>query len=313
MANPFAITVATNTVSLDNNRQGGTSFTVSNTTTQPLRGRGHVVAQSATAEGWLKLVGDAERDIASQGSQQYVVQIAVPPNAPAGEYSFRLDIVDVADPDDNFSEGPTVQFSVPTAAPKPKPFPWWIVAVVIAALLLIGGAVYGIVHAVQTTSPTVSATTPTTAPPTPSPTPKPLFTTGTWKGQIPSAAHPQQTLQVNTFQQSAFTGNLAEACPYTGEGNRSDEFTINGNAGSLNQFGTAAQNRLQQAIAQYGNGSQTYLEFTITAEFAIACGQPEFSPGTTFDAVVYPDWSLHGFWFNPGDTSPDGTFILNKA
>src|SRR5258707_15799919 len=100
MSSPFAITATTNTVSLDSNRQGQVSFTVSNTTTQLLRGRAHVVGQPATTEPWLKLSGEPERDFASAGSQQYVVQLSVPPSASAGDYTFRLDVVDVADPDD---------------------------------------------------------------------------------------------------------------------------------------------------------------------------------------------------------------------
>src|SRR5437660_7327582 len=118
MPSPFAITAATNTVPLDSNRQGQTTFTVSNTTTQAIRGRGHVVAQSANSSPWLKLLGEAERDFAASGSQQYVVQISVPASASAGDYTFRLDMVDVANPDDNFSEGPTVKFVV---APAPPP------------------------------------------------------------------------------------------------------------------------------------------------------------------------------------------------
>ena len=70
MPSPFAITAATNTVSLDSNRKGQTSFTVSNTTGRPTRGRAHVAAQSAAAGPWVTLVGEAERDFASAGSQQ---------------------------------------------------------------------------------------------------------------------------------------------------------------------------------------------------------------------------------------------------
>ena len=150
MANPFAITAATNSVSLNSTRQGQASFTISNTTTQHVRSRARVVAPSATAESWLKLLGEAERDFASQESQQYIVQIAVPPNAPAGEYAFRLDMVDVANPDDNFSEGPTVKFIVPVIAPPArKPFSWWIIAVIAGVLIIIGGSIFAIVHNLQ--------------------------------------------------------------------------------------------------------------------------------------------------------------------
>ncbi|HEY0752991.1 MAG TPA: hypothetical protein VGD98_03365 [Ktedonobacteraceae bacterium] len=178
MPNSFAITVATNTVFLNANRQGRTAFTVSNTNAFPVRGRARIEALSVTAGAWLELLEEAERSFASQDSHQYIVQIAVPPNAPAGEYTFRLDMVDVANPDDDFSEGPTVKFVVALAAPKPRPFPWWIVAAVVVALLIISGAIFGIVKAgqhptAQKPLPATATATiqPTAAPPSPSPTP----------------------------------------------------------------------------------------------------------------------------------------------
>src|SRR2546426_10886256 len=100
MSNPFAITAATNTVLLDSNRQGQTSFTVSNTTSQTIRGHARLAAQPTATESWLTLRGEAERDFARDESQQYAVHIAVPPTAPAGDCTFRLDMVDLANPDD---------------------------------------------------------------------------------------------------------------------------------------------------------------------------------------------------------------------
>jgi N-acetylneuraminic acid mutarotase len=54
--------------------------------------------------------------------------------------------VDLANPDDNFSEGPTVKFVVPAAVPTRRPFPWWIVAAVVGVLILVGAGTYGIVQ-----------------------------------------------------------------------------------------------------------------------------------------------------------------------
>jgi len=113
MPSPFAITAATNSVPLDSNHQGQTSFTVSNTTAQTIRGHARLWTQPAVASSWLSLLGEAERDFARDQSQQYAVHIAAPPTAPTGDYTFRLDMVDVANPDENFSQGPTVKFVVP--------------------------------------------------------------------------------------------------------------------------------------------------------------------------------------------------------
>lgn len=171
MPGPFAITAATNTVLLDSSRQGQTSFTVSNTTTRSARGRARVVPISATAGPWLTLLGEAERDFASSSTQQYTVQISVPPGAPANDYTFRLDMVDLANPDEDFSEGPSVRFVVAPSVPVKKPFPWWIVAAAVATLLILSGGAYGISRLLQkvptatlTPTATTSVITPTAIP-----------------------------------------------------------------------------------------------------------------------------------------------------
>jgi hypothetical protein len=68
-----------------------------------------------------------------------VVELKVPPGTTPGSYSFRLDAVSEDDPDEDFTEGPSVAFDV-TAPPPPPPkkkFPWWILAIVGAFVLLI--------------------------------------------------------------------------------------------------------------------------------------------------------------------------------
>jgi len=312
MSSPFAITAATNTVFLESNRQGQTSFTVSNTTVRAVRGRAHLVVEQATAASWLTLLGEAERNFASTGSHQFVVQITLPPGAPAGDYTFRLDMVDLANPDDDFSEGPAVKFIVAPSAPVKKPFPWWIVAVVVGLLILVGGGTYGIIQLSQkkpavTPIVTVTKSTPTAVLPTPTLTPKPVFA-GPWRGQFTfnTGQNSTQSLQLNTFQNGAFRGTLFG--PGFGEGPSSTN--VSGTEGSLNSFSFSAQNRLQQAINQTGNGAGIYVEFT-----AISYGPISgvFPLNSVFDAVVYADGSLHGVWFNPGDTQPDGIFTLNKS
>jgi hypothetical protein len=84
---------------------------------------------------WFTVVGNASRPIAPGATEQYPVQIAVPPTAAPGSYSFRLDAVNEADPDEDTTAGPTVSFEVPAAAAAARKFPWWIVAVVAAVLI----------------------------------------------------------------------------------------------------------------------------------------------------------------------------------
>src|SRR5690242_7649716 len=109
---PFTITAGSNTVVLNNNRQGEAAFTATNISGRALRGRGELLPLGQTAAGWLSISGDAERDFAIAAAQQYSVQVAVPLDVAPGLYTFRFDMVGVDNPDENFTQGPVVQFQV---------------------------------------------------------------------------------------------------------------------------------------------------------------------------------------------------------
>ncbi len=137
MSGPFAITAATSSVRLDASRRAGTAFTVSNVSGIPIRGRARLVPQNPATQGWLTLLGDAERNFSTTGTEQYTVQVVVPADAASGKYVFRLDVVGVVNPDEMFTEGPTVTFEVGGAKPQKKPFPWWILLVLAGMLAII--------------------------------------------------------------------------------------------------------------------------------------------------------------------------------
>lgn len=120
MATAFVITTATNTVLLGSDRTGTASFTVTNQTGRPVRARSTLVAIDPTQAGWLNLGGTAERDYPIGGTEQITVSVAVPPEATGGRYPFRLDVVSVVLPDEDWAQGPVVAFEVP-ATPVPPP------------------------------------------------------------------------------------------------------------------------------------------------------------------------------------------------
>jgi hypothetical protein len=126
MANPFAITAATNTIRLNDTRQAQATFTVFNNSGRAMRGRARIVVQNPASEKWVTLVGDAQKDFPVAGTDQYNVQISVPPGSPPGSYPFRLDVVGTENPDEQYSKGPSVTFEV-VAAPVKKALPIWIV------------------------------------------------------------------------------------------------------------------------------------------------------------------------------------------
>lgn len=123
MPSPFAITVASNTVRLDDNRRGEVSFTVVNISGSHLRGRSILTPQDPSVGAWLSVAGESERDFARDGKDNFVVQITAPAATPPGGYPFRLDMVGVANPDELFTEGPTVTIEVAKPGEPPPPPP----------------------------------------------------------------------------------------------------------------------------------------------------------------------------------------------
>lgn len=141
MSRYFAITTGTSTVQVKNNRSGSVTFTVTNNADEGIRTRARITALSGD-EAWFAIDGDKEREYREK-TQQYTVNFTLPATAAPGAYTFRMDVFAVENPDEIYSEGPVVQIDVTGAeAPPAKPsgFPWWIVAVV-AAVLLIGAGI----------------------------------------------------------------------------------------------------------------------------------------------------------------------------
>ena len=133
----FTVTTAATKVKLDSSGAAQAAFTVTNMSAQALKGRLLTRPSEQAKPDWFSVVGESVRDFAPNAAEQVVVRLAFPPGSPPGSYSFRLDAVSQIDPDEDFTEGPSVAFEVaPPPTPK-KPFPWWILAVVGAVVLLI--------------------------------------------------------------------------------------------------------------------------------------------------------------------------------
>lgn len=138
MARVFTVTAALNSLVLDRHGRGEIAFTVSNASAKRVRGRAMLVPQAPSQKDWLTLSGASERDFPVGGVQQFTAQVAVPATGQEGNYTFRLDAFSVHNPDEDYTQGPTIAFSV-VRKQEAKRFPWWIVAVS-GALLVIGVA-----------------------------------------------------------------------------------------------------------------------------------------------------------------------------
>lgn len=133
----FTITTPRNTLDLDDKRQAEAAFTVTNTSDQFLRGRAILVTEDPAVMPWLTLTGSAERDFAVAGTEAYLVTVKVPVGVAAGNYVFRLDMVNTANSDENRETGPSVLIKVPAIKPPPPPIPWIPIAIGAGVLLLI--------------------------------------------------------------------------------------------------------------------------------------------------------------------------------
>jgi beta-lactam-binding protein with PASTA domain len=134
----FAITTANKTSRLDNEGKGEAAFTITNSSTRPIRGLFKVKTFDSTKAEWLSIGGEIERDFAPNATDKVAVGISVPAGTAPGTYSFRLDVFSVVNREDEYTEGPTVAIEVEATVKKEIKFPWWILIVAIA-VLVIGG------------------------------------------------------------------------------------------------------------------------------------------------------------------------------
>ena len=154
----FTVTAAGQNVNLDSSGTAQAPFTVTNMGAQTLRGRLLTRPSDPAKPEWFSIAGESVRDFAPNAAEQVVVQLSVSPGTAPGSYSFRLDAVSEADPDEDFTEGPSVAFDVAAPPPPKKKFPWWILAIVgaVVLLIIIGVVVFLLVRdggGDQTTSP----------------------------------------------------------------------------------------------------------------------------------------------------------------
>jgi len=134
----FTITAAGTRVNLDSSGTARAQFTVTNTTPQSVRGRLLARPAAPASPDWFTIVGESVRDFGPNAAEQVVAQLDVPPGSPPGAYTFRLDAVSQVEPDEDFTEGPSVAFDVAQApAPPKKKFPWWILIVVGVLLVVV--------------------------------------------------------------------------------------------------------------------------------------------------------------------------------
>jgi hypothetical protein len=117
----FTVTTPSVTVTLSENRIGEVPFTVTNVGNRKLRARAKVTPAPGAPSDWFSVAGDSEQDFEIGAARQFVVRVDPPLGAPAGTYTFRLDAVGIEHPDDDYSEGPSCQVTIPpSSSVQPK-------------------------------------------------------------------------------------------------------------------------------------------------------------------------------------------------
>lgn len=109
----FAISTPSATIELPPNRSAEVPFTVTNLAGRALRARAMPRPSGAAAPEWFRLAGDAEQQYEDGAIKQVKVVVDPALGAPAGRYTFRLDIAGVENPTTEFAEGPECSVDVP--------------------------------------------------------------------------------------------------------------------------------------------------------------------------------------------------------
>ncbi len=105
MGNIFAITTAAEDIDADAAGKATAIFTVTNTSTKPMRAMAKTRPIDNTEQNWLDIEGESERDFGAGATQQFTVNFNRPSGG-TGKFPFRLDVASAIDPDEQFTEGP---------------------------------------------------------------------------------------------------------------------------------------------------------------------------------------------------------------
>src|SRR3954453_429337 len=133
MARYFDITALTTLISLDAERKGQASFTVTNATTASIRGDAVVIPKSGAKPEWFT-IDHASRHYDPSASEQLSVSIDAGMDAPPATYGFQVRVLlGGGVPEEQFDDGPPVKFDVeeiptepPVVVPPKRGIPWWV-------------------------------------------------------------------------------------------------------------------------------------------------------------------------------------------
>ncbi len=148
MLSTLTVTATTPTAALDSARQGKASFAAVNNGSQPIRVRAYASPEGTASGDWFAVDGLPVREIAPGASEAYSVAINVPATAPPGKYGFKLNIVGVDNPDEQFASSQAVGFEVSAAVVRPPVKKGYMEALAGGLVGALAGGAIGIIPAI---------------------------------------------------------------------------------------------------------------------------------------------------------------------
>ena len=146
MATNWVVTTAAERITLNEQRKGETTFTVTNPGPGFDRAVFDVVPGDGAEAGWFT-VEEPQRRVPATTSVSYLLKVGIPPTAPAGQYSIqgRVYSADSAPEEDSVLSSRVVVEAKAPAQPTAKPKPWWLLAVaalVVLVLVVVGWLIF---------------------------------------------------------------------------------------------------------------------------------------------------------------------------
>jgi hypothetical protein len=140
----FQVTTPNARVNLRADGTAEVPYSITNVSGGARRAAFSIKPSDAATKLWYSIRGAPSLEF-SPGTTQQVTVVVTPGKAAAPkDYSFQL-IAALADtPDVDFTEGPTVTYSV--AGPTRTPFPWWIVIAGILLVAILAGIIWFVTH-----------------------------------------------------------------------------------------------------------------------------------------------------------------------
>ena len=139
----FSVTTPETDLTLSADKKASATFTVSNTSgVAILPAKAEIVAGDTIAQDWITIDGEATKHFAISTTHQFTVTISIPETAEPGQYTFRLNMIGIENPDEHFSQGPTVSFVVrarPDQETEPRRIPWLWIGLGTAVLAVVTG------------------------------------------------------------------------------------------------------------------------------------------------------------------------------